>query len=332
MQHEFKRVIKSLEDAAEWDHLVESSPHSNPFVESRWLKIYSEIFPVEVKFYCLSEQNTIVAGLVITEKKKGLFIVSTGVPISLYYGLVSQEQLQQSIETFVEELFDAVEKRLHFYSAPFHSSLFPLCELERKNWKITKQSTIVLNIESLDTCWNNFSQSLRRKIRRATDDGLSTCETQNTSSLIEFHSKSYERQGMQPPIQKKNLKSWVDRLIENKCIRIFEVKDRNGSVCAARAIILYRDTVYDWLAGMNPDAKVDNASHLLLWNIIQIISKEGFSKFDFMGANTPGPSAFKKSFGGEFIHYPLVTYYRSKAVRSLESIHTFIQTRKRGLK
>lgn len=334
----FDLDILSLENAAEWDSFVSSSPQASPFALTSWLRIYSQKYSVPVRMICARRNGALIAGVIASERRKSPFVLSPPVPISLYTGLfihrdefpawLTNGEFQKQI---IQSLFIDGMKEFNFHSTTLHFSIADADPFKQTKWTVQQRFTYILDIHSPELCWQQFNQSLRRKIRRADEEGLHFCESKNSVTLIEQQIASYHRRNIEPPIPRRILLPWIEELTLERLIRIFELRDNAETPLAARAIICYGDTVYDLVAGMNTTTRIENASHLLLWNIITKMSESGFRALDFMGANSPGPTEFKRSFGGERVPYLQLTYFSSRAIKTLEAIHNYIGRKRRGV-
>ena len=228
-------------------------------------------------------------------------------------------------------LLTAIEKRYHFFSGTIHHSIDQDVFLRNQHWNYQRQTTSILDIRFPESCWEGFSQSLRRKIRRVEETNCKVEECDDYEALIDQHRQSYTRRNIKPPFSKSNLVAWLNELIKDQLIRIFILRTAVGEALASRAVATNQSTAYDWLAGLNDGASIHNASHRLIWDILKRMAAEGYESFDFMGTNTPGPREFKQSFGGKTMEYFQATYFRSRAVKSLEQIQSFFMRKRRKL-
>ena len=322
-------------DMREWDALVEQSPAISPFIRKSWLTILSEVFEIPIQCVAIFEKDEFILGAITGEKRKGPFLLSTPLPLSSYTAIIPSAQYNLPTprrEKALRMLFEALETRLHFYSSTMHPSVKPSVEFQRSHWKWTAQRTSVLQMTSVEKVWSGFNQSLRRKIRRVEELGCRVIATQNADSIIALLCESYERQEIKLPFQSKTLLKLTQQLLAAGLLKAYRLESSSGEVLAVRAVTWYRHAMYDMLAGMSAEGATLNASHFLVWKIIEQAAKDGFTNFDFMGLNSPGPSEFKKSFGGDVIEYQQMTFHRSKAIESLGELKNYFIRRKRGIR
>ena len=98
-----------------------------------------------------------------------------------------------------------------------------------------------------------------------------------------------------------------DILVPKNMAKFFLAKF-NDEYVAARLILAYKDTVYDWYTGSSKKTQSVYPNDLLVWHILEWGSYRGFKIFDFGGGGTSEQSSdgwvkFKKKFGGKEISY-----------------------------
>lgn len=316
----------------EWDSFVVRSPDRSPFLRSPWLETYSAVFGHEVRRIVASSDAGIIAGLAFQAKRKSGFIVSPHFPIAIGTGLVSAGDATADPALMTEAkqlLLTHIQNTVRFVSFTTFVDSPELTRYSRR-WSWMKQRTARLSLVDANELWNGFQQSLRRKIRRAQEQNFQFTEGGDPAQLVELHGQSYARQLIEPPMEKALLTRWCTALAEKKLIRVFSVTDCDRPI-AMRAIVCDGSMTYDWLAGSDPTALESNATHFLVWKILEQLSAEQFETFDFMGLNTPGPAQFKEAFGGRQVEYRIANYYSSPLIRQLESVRAFFTRRARGL-
>lgn len=325
----------TLAHAGAWDQFVRRTPQDNPFARSDWLRHYSEAFGVEVLLPCLLEDAGIVAGAPLLVKRRGPWKISTPMAIGAYHGpLVSsgaEDQTGEEISRRVGLLCSAIADAVALYSASLHPSLASLPAPPEKRWSRATLGTYLLPIGDTDAAWSGMSQSLRRKLRRGFEQEAVVGESDDIRRLVELHCASYSRKAQKSPLPERLLLAWLASLHRAGLVRIFALRDKRGAVAAMRAIVRDNAMAYDFVAGMDPAAGLENASHLLVWRIVEILSREGAAQFDFMGANSAGPAEFKRSFGSLRIPYLMMHYRRSAAIRLAEKSRSLIVRRRRGI-
>lgn len=77
----------------------------------------------------------------------------------------------------------------------------------------------------------------------------------------------------------------------------------DGSLCALRLVLAWKDVLYDWYAGSTDQGREHRADEWLVWQVLREGVARGFKTYDFGGAGRPGefygPGEFKRQFGGK---------------------------------
>ena len=307
------------------------------FASAKWLEILSEVFRFQAQI--LTAHATSGAGIAIPLLSRQRFFlrVSPAPPITLYNGF--QTTLPPTTDKQRRQLIAPTESILREISAHYHFASLSLpvdCPVidvfHRFRWQLLKQRTIVIPMTDHEAVWAGYSQSLRRKIRRADEQQLRLAETEDIDCVVALHETSYQRHGIMPPVPKIQLLDWMRRLKAENFLRMFTAALPNGKVVAVRVVIPDHNSIYDWLAGADVGATDISASHWLVANIHRRFMELGYTSFDFMGANTPGVAEFKRSFGGMEVPFHIATYYRSPMVKTVESLRNSLRRKRRRLR
>jgi lipid II:glycine glycyltransferase (peptidoglycan interpeptide bridge formation enzyme) len=79
-----------------------------------------------------------------------------------------------------------------------------------------------------------------------------------------------------------------------------------GQLIAGAVFLLYKDSLYYWdgVSYSYGELRRFSSNNLIIWELIEWASKNGFKIFDMVGAQVPGIAKFKASFGGDLVAYP----------------------------
>jgi len=297
--------IEISNDLDEWEKFNLSSPQSNPFQSTAWLKVYSEFFDLPLKILFIKKGYETVAGLPLPVKRKFFLTVSTPLLFTYYSGILfknfSGEKRQKQIiekNEAISIIHEYLRDNLQFFIFKLHHTIDDVRQFKWLGYKIKPRHTFILNIESVDRIWEGLSNSLKRKIKEAQEKGFQVVKTDDVEKLSEQQILSYERAGSKFFLGFKDLKKLLQSLVQNRAIRVYHVVDSDGVVLASRGVSIWNSKAYDVVAGM-ANREIDIASHFLLWKIIEELSSEGVREFDFCGADIENIAFFKTQFGGE---------------------------------
>lgn len=305
------------------------------FAGRRWLRSLEEYFGFQVEVLTGTATEGLEGAIPLIGRQRFFLRVSPPPPITLYNGFAATIPVGQKdpgLHAVAAAILDRIVARYHFAALALPIGCAVVDVFRKKRWQLVTQQTIRVSMPDYESVWRGYSQSLRRKIRRADDHQLRLAETRDVAGVTALYTLSYERHAMLPPIPAPVVQDWLAHLCEQRIARVFTAVLPNGTVVAARAIIPDGDVVYDWLAGADVATADISASHWLVASIQRQCIEEGYRTFDFMGANTPGIVDFKRSFGGDQIPYHVATYYRSSMLKTMETLRHTIKKRKRNIR
>lgn len=308
-----------------WESLHHSSD-APVFSSLKWLKILAEVLDRRIVLSIAVADGEPVAGIPLLTTHRGPLTVSPPLPISLYSGMN-----RSGPEIDIDDLVAAIERQCNFCVL----QLPPDCPTESfitRGWSCVQQRSRVLDTGDFEMLWSGFSQSLRRKVRRAEERGYRLTNDVTVAQMLSLYSRSYQRHGIQPPIEIPVLQKWLDLVSTLPFAQIYGARTDDGALAAFRLVLRDRNVAYDWLAGSDDVEKYPGATHWVLTEVLRGLSSGGVRMFDFMGANAIGVSDFKELFGGEETTYHTVSWYRPSFLRSAEALRNRMVLRKRGIR
>jgi hypothetical protein len=327
-------AVHSLPDAPDWSTLFGGNAASI-FIRPAWLSAVRDAFGNDVRVAVARSGQDIVGIMPLHIKRKGGFTASVPFPLALYAGLTFDSTYMSSSHdeersTIIKSMQAAIGSEIDtgvFSLSPALSEMRPFDGLS--GWTCKQLHTYVIDLDRGADPSSSYSQSLRRKVRRARDAGLELVESRDAGTLIKQHVMSYGAHQRSAPYPSEPLRRFVERLLDLKLIRIFEARDSDGAVYAMRAFAVSEQTAFDWLAGRDTLLPDLHASHFLVAGALAMFRDEGCSSFDFMGANTEGVADFKRCFGGRLVPYGEAAWNRNQMMKFLMRISDFRHTLKR---
>jgi hypothetical protein len=328
--HNFSVQTVSLQHTPQlWDQLHTTAQSATIFSSASWLSTLANVFGKEAIGVLLMEADRPVAGIPLLTSRKGFLRLSPPLPITLYAGWLATHTAH-AMEAGIRQLYNAIEHRWHYVSLTMPESDITLPLMREHGWSVAMRHSRRLSLQDPEALWNGYSQSLRRKIRRAEGSDLSIDTDPDSSILADCYGQSYQRHGITPPIPQNRVQEWLTELRRQGMITCYAAIRADGRCAATRAVIRDDTVLYDWLAGSNPTLAA-SASHWLLHRILESHAHDGVEHFDFMGANTPGVVDFKRSFGGTLTAYAEAEWYRPSLLRHVNTLRNKHLRRKRGL-
>ncbi len=313
-----------------WDEFLSNSQNASLFNSVMWSDILLEMFGLERRVISVTDNGSIIAGLIIHYKKKQGLKVITRSPFTLYSGIISSLPLNEKKQKLTEhtiEFSDMIIKNImrEFKFVDINSTLSAddMRSFIWNGWLVTPQYTYILELGDKERIWNNFSSSLRRKIRHCEEENFLVIPETDPERLLDFQIESYSRSGLKPLMSKTDFIKLIDLARKKNICRLYSVSSKD-KIHSMRAALTWKNKVYDWIAGTATEHLTSNATHFLVFDILKKFSDEGYSTFDFLGANTKTIADFKRSFGGDLCPYYNTVYYSSPAIKALIGINNFI--------
>ncbi len=216
-----------------------------------------------------------------------------------YTGLLTKKDMHPS--SYERRLFETQYKIANFLKHYNVVDIFmPLSEKDMRGflWSgfdVKIYYTRILSLKNTDITYSARKQI--KKFEKLGEFGKTT-DFETVSNLV---LQSYKRRKEKLPCDKAYIRNLIETiskygLCDIFCARIGE------KIHAVRAILKYRDKIYDWLAGSTDEGLKLGANSFLIHNIIEYY-KDNYDILDFLGVNKPSISIFKSNFGGELKSY-----------------------------
>ena len=322
----FRADIAPLSQLPEWDDLARQHAHGALFASRRWLYILADVFGLSDDGILVSDTRGPIVGIPLLTRKRGPLRVAPPHPITLYNGIVS---VPGAPAEAIAAGLNALERRCHYAALLAPPQLDESVFDNRERWSLSDQASIVVDVADFERTWKQFTQSLRRKIRRAEEQSLAFHRIEDTGLLLALHRKSYARHDVAPPLHADVLRAWLRTLQQEGIAECYGASLPAGPTIAARVVIPDGEILFDWLAGADIAHLDISASHWLVARILQEASSRSMRGLDFMGANTPGVTDFKRSFGGITRPYFVASYYRHPLIHTIERARNALRRRRR---
>lgn len=319
-------TISLRDNPAPWGQLFADSPDASVFTSTLWLTHLAEAFDREPLCLVLGTAERPLAGIPMLQQRRGPLRVCPPLPVTMYAGILRA----RGVATDLSSLLPTLERRLHFASLSAVWSPQEREALVTRRWRLRAQQTYRLDIRDMHAVWEGYSQSLRRKLRRIPDAGFLLEDEPSTSMILRMFEQSYTRHRIRPPIPGNLLDRWLSALRRDGTAMCFAALHPDGRPAAVRVVLRDGPRLFDWLAGSDPTV-APSASHWLVHTLLGRFSALGCERFDFMGANTPGISDFKRSFGGSLFAYHEADWYRPAFLRHLNALRNRRERRRREL-
>jgi hypothetical protein len=172
---------------------------------------------------------------------------------------------------------------------------------------------------SREKLFNKIGKRTRKHIRRAIrQKDISINEVKDRSMVSEVYDllkKTYKHAKIL--LANKSLFESAFDILQPAGMAKFLIAEKNGTPAAGSVELIYKDTVYGWYQGFDRKYSKYNPNELLIWNILEWSSTNGYRTYDFGGAGRPhenyGVRDFQAKFGGTLYDFGRFNYIHAPA-------------------
>jgi serine/alanine adding enzyme len=176
--------------------------------------------------------------------------------------------------------------------------------------------------QSREEIWRSIRSNARRNVKKARKSQVVVEEVEDldqVSAAYALLSNTYKR--LQVPLAGLSLfRSAFEILYPRGKMKILMSKVEGVDI-GVSTLLLYKDIVYYWYAGIIREYASHRAGDLLVWHALEWGSQNGFRVFDFGGAGKPdeeyGVRDFKAKFSGTLVNYGRNTCVHTPALLQL---------------
>jgi serine/alanine adding enzyme len=300
-----KLAIVSTIERGKWEKFVWDHPSGTIFQTADMFDLYQSVSAYKPWFNAVVDTNGEIQGMilscVIVEKGVKTFFSSR----SIVHGgpLVRSDNIEIASLLLENYLKEARKKAIYsqFRNVSLRDSLEKA--FLPKGFNYHDHYTVIVSLDkNLEQLLSTTHKKKRNNIRRAVKKGAETRELVNKGHIdhaIALIQNAYVRARIPGPprdllLNAKNI--FGDR------IQFFGSFYKNELV-AAKAMLNYKNMVYDWYSGYNHQFSYLCPNDLLTWDSIRWAKERGFRIYDMGGAGKPGVQYgvrnFKIKFGGK---------------------------------
>lgn len=298
-----------------WRVLLDASPQNSPFSLPEFAEAVQEVFGYRYvaaglwgsrhEKPSLHRPSLPLRGGLLAFEKEGIRGKRLVVPpFTPYTGMILPAPAGDSSEWngYIEAGLKWLESIYQSVDLHVHPSLIDARPAIWRSWNVRPLYTYIASLSAQEDMTAGWSASARRtfsKNRLSFNISENRDDLDGVVALIEMSYQRHERRMPAPP---HRLVALVNRLVDAGLARVFSVKNASGNKLEGGLVVLcHNHTAYYWLAGSNPGG----AMTVLLGELWPLLAGEGYTTFDFVGANTPSIAEFKRRFGPD-----LISYYR----------------------
>ena len=317
----------------QWANLLAQSSTPSFFQSAECYHFYASLSYMKPFVYGVSENNELVGilcGYIIADGNflKQFFSRRAIVPGGLLLSdQISVDALQDLLKTATKVL---AKKAIYLEIRNYNNYSLFRNVFENSGFNYQAHLNFHVSTVDLESVSKKLSSSKRRQIKQSINAGATVEEAQSNEEVHQFYAilKELYQNKVKSPLFSVD---FFEKLIRLQNAKILVVK-YNGKVIGGIAIVLLSNiSVSEWfVCGIDGVEKNLYPSVLATYAGIEYAVKNGFDKFDFMGAGKPdedyGVREFKSKFGGVllehgrflYVYKPMLFYLGKYIVRKLK--------------
>lgn len=300
---------KSEIDASQWKELSEDSSVASYFQTKECYDFYCSLSFMEPFAFGVSENN-ILKGVVCG------YITANGGAVKRFFSrraiiqggpLLSDDISDEALEQLLKYVVKQLSKKAIYVEFRNNSDYSKYRNIFIKNgFEYSAHLNYIIDTQS-DDFSKNISESKRRQIKKASVAGVQVVETNNIKDIKEFYAileKLYTEKVRKPLFPME----FFEKLVSLPNGHLFVAKYNEQVISGMACVSLGAKTVYEWfVCGDKYQFNHVYPSVAVTFSAIEYAAKNGYDKFDFMGAGRPdenyGVREFKSKFGGKLVEY-----------------------------
>ena len=200
--------------------------------------------------------------------------------------------------------------KFNFISSPknqdVRSALFLEHDVPEVSASVKLKYTAIIDIgseTSLETTRRNYKKRRKHGIKKAEKHGYVISKNFSLDELKNLYKSTFSRNGLFVDESELKKMELIVHFAEKNCGYVVLVRDSQSVASAAAVCLTDRDTAYSIFILNDENSISDGCASLCVDAAISKAYEFGLSRFDFIGANSPGRGDFKLSFGAELKPY-----------------------------
>jgi len=308
--------INLIKDKIYWDNSIDESINSSLFAKSIFLDLwYKEYDLYEIKF----KEKTlvfVVVGVNNYVDKISSFPYQNLIYTNHFEKLDNHSKYKKNLDIlnfFFEETLKKNKEiyfSLHYHIKDVRPFLWYNYNQPEKKFKFDLNYTAVLDLKNktFENILNESRNIRKQEFNKSNQNNLIIEYSTDVETLDSLHKKTFDRQKKERKLSEKLLITKIAKklIIEKKAELIFCKKDNN--FISAIVVAYNKSDSYYLISANDPDYRNLNPNTFLLFSHLEKLIKNGFTKFDFLGVNSPSRGDFKLSFNPKI--YPYYNFYK----------------------
>jgi len=324
------RIVRSLPDSV-WRQFVEGHPYSNIFHTPEMFEVFVRTKGHRPALWAatgLDDRPLVLFLPVEVTVMDGIFRSLTTRAIA--YGSVLWEPGDQGLQALALLLktYTMETRRKVLFTELRNLNNLKLVQpiLNDCGFVYEDHLNYLINLnESPEVVFMNIGSRTRRHIRRGLNRKKVVIEELKEREQIilsyELLHKTYKNARV-PLAHYSMFEAAFDILYPKDMIRYTQARIDQKDI-ATSVDLLYKDVIYGWYGGVDRNYSAYVPNEMLMWDILQWGTENGYAVYDFGGAGRPGEKYgvrdFKAKFGGDLVCYGRNTYVHNPLILQLST-------------
>lgn len=308
----------------QWDDLLNHSATANFFQSKQCYDFYDGLSFVEAFAFGVSEDDVlkgVIAGYIQKDggKVKQFFsrrAIVNGGP------LLADDISEGAVEELLKECARVLkDKAIYIEFRNFNDYSRYKGAILRSGFRYEAHYNFHIDTSSTEVVESNLGKSRKRDIRTSLRDGAEVVENPSIEEVTEYYellSHLYKTKVKTPLFPFEFFEKLYNESFSKFLLIRYNGKIIGGTVC----VCMKDNTVYEWFAcGEDGVYKNIYPSTLATYSGISYAAKNGYKRFDMMGAGKPdeayGVRDFKMKFGGKLVEYGRYLHVNNRILYSL---------------
>ncbi len=312
----------SADQHRQWDKFVEQSAQGTLFHTSVWAGLVEKVFGRRCRIIVLKKSDEIEAGMMFWPLKRSFINTITRIAATTYQGPLFKDTESSKNSTIRSQynkrcnaLIAYIQKHYHLIDIPLSPAISDVRPFQWQGFNTSVAYTYRFQIREYEQLEQQFSQDLRRKLKQIESKNVRFEKSEDCDTLAGFVVESYRQHGMKPPVPEESIRTLIREALALK-IGLLYYQYGGDRVVAGIFVLHDASCVYAVFSGIAPGERENVNGELIHAHVMRDPQHRG-KIFDFLGANTQDLEQFKRSFGGELVPYPQVTWWRNNRVKML---------------
>ncbi len=181
-----------------------------------------------------------------------------------------------------------------------------------KDYQIEPMMNYVIEgLDDVPSVWTNLKGTVRNKIRKAQKVGVTVEIRDDFDTFYQLFRQTVDRIGFNTGVSEQVLRQLHTEIQQQNGGKIFFAVDTSGAIHAALYVLWDKTKALYWISTTNEKAGNSGATSLLLWEVLQELSRRGIRRFEATGSMVENLESFITSFGAKQETYWKITHYNN---------------------